>query len=228
MTDLKPKLPELQTALDQARMRLKEVCKRGVNFKDRVWLSEYREADALALGLERQIAALKDEEYAIPLEFPIRWDVGAPLPHLLINDHKALLLFYRRVPDPNWDGTTCRVVNPASPESAPLALVEFSRCTSAKLGSPNDEVLSGHPLEGKGLDAYTAQQVINSKWIREIQTINSVHPQYRAERWKDVKHYIFWFHDTTFECLAQSFAVEVYDKSMPELLVYACQRLNGH
>jgi hypothetical protein len=226
MSDLDADLPKMQLALDQARARHKELCKR-FNFKDPAWRATYEETDSAVLDLERQIAALKGEEYAIPLDFPEAWDVGAPLPHLLTNDHKAFLLFYRRIIDPNWDGTTCRVVDPASPEEASLVLVEFSRCTSAKLGSPNDEVLSGHPLEGRGLDAYKAQEVINSKWIKEIQTINSVHSQYRPERWKSVRHFVFWFHDSTFECLAESFAIELHNKSMPELLQYACSRLNG-
>ena len=82
-------------------------------------------------------------------------------------------------------------------------------CVSAKLGDPNDEVFSGHPLQGKGLEAYAAQRVVNSRWLKEIETINSVHPQYRPAMWRDLQHFIFWFHDSTFECLARSFKVEV-------------------
>ena len=62
MTDLKPKLAELQANFDQARTRLKEFCARGVNFNEQVWLSKYQKSDALILDLERQIAARKNED----------------------------------------------------------------------------------------------------------------------------------------------------------------------
>ena len=224
---MKTDLLQLEIALKEARIRTQKAWKK-INFKIPESKEPYQELADEELRLEREIAALKGEEYAIPADFPVLWDVGAPLPQLLINDYKTFLLFYRSVPDPQWDGTTCRVVDPTSPEEAPLVLVEFLRCSSAKLGSPNDEVLSGHPLEGRGLKAYSAQQVINSKWIKEVQTINSVHTQYREDRWKIIKHYVFWFHDTTFECLAESFNVELHDKSMPELLKDTCLRLNSH
>lgn len=92
MSDLDADLPKMQLALDQARARHKELCKR-FNFKDPAWRATYEETDSIVLDLERQIAALKGEEFAIPLDFPEAWDVGAPLPHLLTNDHKAFLLF---------------------------------------------------------------------------------------------------------------------------------------
>ncbi len=37
----------------------------------------------------------------------------------------------------------------------------YAPCT-AQLGHPNDEVLSGHRLYKKGLEAYTAQIIVNS------------------------------------------------------------------
>ena len=57
---------------------------------------------------------------------------------------------------------------PGSPDVESLALVEFVGCVSARLGSPNDEVFEGHPLSGKGLDGYTAQRVVNSRWLAEL------------------------------------------------------------
>ncbi|WP_378173979.1 hypothetical protein [Aquimarina sp. SS2-1] len=107
---------------------------------------EFNEASKNLLICERQLAASKNEEYADIIDFPVAWDVGAPLPHLFMNDNKAYLLFYIKSVDPNWDGTYTTVVDTASDNVASLALVEFEHCTSAKLGSPNDEVLEGHPI----------------------------------------------------------------------------------
>ena len=46
------------------------------------------EADDLAemearLDAARSLAAARGEEHAVPFELGVRWDVGAPLPHLL-------------------------------------------------------------------------------------------------------------------------------------------------
>lgn len=186
---------------------------------------EYRSAQQALLAIEREVAASKNEEHAVPLDFPFPWNTGAPLPQLLVNDHRALLMFLVNVPDPNWDGTYVTVKDPASALPESHALVEFKRCVSAKLGSPNDEVFTGHPLAGKGMEPYSAQLVKNSRWLAELQTINSVHPGYRPELWGQRHHYVFWFHDTTFECIAEGFEVELHDCSMPELLSKACARL---
>lgn len=188
-------------------------------------IEDYLAAHQALLRLEREVAAAKGEEYAVPLDFPVEWDIGAPLPHLLRNDSKTFLAFYVREPDPDWDGSYVTVKDPGDGSVEALALVEFHGCASARLGSPNDEVFAGHPLSGKGLEGYTAQRVVNSKWLAELEAINSVHHCYDPARWRDRKHYVFWFHDTTFECVANSFTVELYRESMAEMLARVCQRL---
>jgi hypothetical protein len=136
------------------------------------------------------------------------------------------LIFLLNVPDPNWDGTYTKVKDPNSGNPESLELVEFECCTAFKMGSPNDEVFNGHPLYGRGLDAYRAQEVINSKWLKDLQNINKVHPQYNPSSWTDDHHYILWFHDSTFECIARSYRAEVFNESFPELLARAVKRLH--
>jgi hypothetical protein len=206
------------TDLERRLKAARERC-RAAPFED------YLVRDEEVKTLERLVAAAKGEEYAEPIPCAVRWDIGAPLPHLLVNDYRALLAFVLREPDPEWDGSYVRVVDPASTEPEPLALVEFERCVSAKLGSPNDEVFRGHPLHGKGLSSYTAQRVVNSRWLKEIEAINSVHRQYRPSSWADLQHFIFGFHDSTFECLAESFKVEVHRQPMRDLLNRMVDRL---
>lgn len=180
---------------------------------------EFEAAHEDVLVLERKLAAAKGEQYAEPLDFPIKWDIGAPLPQLLVNDYRALLTFVISEPDPAWDGSYVTVMNPASGQAWPLGLVVFEGCMSAKLGAPNDEVFEGHPLNGKGMKAYSAQRVVNSIWLKELETINSIHRCYNPALWRDLNHYVFWFHDSTFECIAKSFKVEIYRESMESLLI---------
>jgi hypothetical protein len=186
---------------------------------------EYHSAEEAMLSYERQVAASRGEEYAEPCDFPVKWDTGAPMPHLLVSDNKALLAFLMREPDPNWDGSYVTVKSPGDERAEPLALVEFEHCTSAKLGAPNDEVFSGHPLFGKGQEPYRAQRVVNSRWLAETEKINSVHAMYRQGAWREKKHFIFWFHDSTFECIARSYKVETHRTSMKVLLNLMVERL---
>ena len=216
---------DLEQRLAAARARLDAALKAlAPKHRGGEW-EEFRSAQQALLAIEREVAASKNEEHAVPLDFPFPWNTGAPLPQLLVNDHRALLMFLVNVPDPSWDGSYATVKDPASALPESLALVEFKRCISAKLGSPNDEVFAGHPLAGKGMEPYSAQLVKNSRWLAELQTINSVHRGSRPELWGQRHHYVFWFHDTTFECIAEGFEVELHDCSMPELLSKACARL---
>jgi hypothetical protein len=186
---------------------------------------EYRAADQEVLRLERQLAAANGAEYAEPFDFPFQWDSGVPMPHLMANEHRVLLAFLLSQADPNWEGGYVKSARPSDEAPKPLALVVFERCTSTRLGDPNDEVLDGHPLDGKGLEPYTAQRVINSRWLKEIELINRLHHMYRPESWRDLYHYIFWFHDSTFECIARSYAVETHRTSMRALLGIMVERL---
>ena len=96
--------------------------------------------------LEGEIAAKKGEAYAIALDFPVQWSIGAPLPHVISNDYRSFLTFILQESDPDWDGTYITVRSPHDEIAIPLALVEFHGCISTKLGSPNDEILHGHFL----------------------------------------------------------------------------------
>jgi hypothetical protein len=50
----------------------------------------------------------KGEKYAEPRGFPLRWDAGAPMPHRMVNDNGALLVFLLSKPAPAGTGATSR------------------------------------------------------------------------------------------------------------------------
>lgn len=80
-------------------------------------------------------------------------------------------------------------------------------------------------MNGRGLEAYQAQRVVNSRWLKELETINSVHRMYNPDSWRNLHHYVFWFHDSTFECVARSFQVETHRESMKDMLARMATRL---
>ena len=203
-------MDEAGRRLEEARARVRELSStiqgaRG--FGD--WYG-LRAAHQEELAAEREAARIAEDEYAVELDFELSWSTGAPLPHLLANGHRAYLLFYLANVDPDWNGTWARVVDPAADEAEPLGVVEFHHVHSVKLGGPNDEAIEGHPLHGKGLRTYAAHQVVNSHWIAEAERVNSVHPHHRGGWHERLNHYVFCFHDETFECLAEGFTTARY------------------
>jgi hypothetical protein len=67
--------------------------------------------------------------------------------------------------------------------------------------------------------------VKNSAWLKELEAINAVHSGYKAEAWRDLIHYILPFHDSTFECVAHGFNVEVFQLPLSDLLAEVWKRL---
>ena len=84
-----------------------------------------------------------------------------------------------------------------------MAVVRFVGCRAHMFGPPNDEAFAGHPLAGRGLRPYGAFLVQNSSWLRGLERMNAVHPRHNPERFRELKHFVLTFHDSTFECIAR-------------------------
>ena len=183
------------------------------------------EARKYLLELEAEEQPITGEETVILLDWEHEWDKGAPMPHIVSNGIRLFLVYYLAKNDPGWDGTYVHVVNPASGDKTGVALVEFRHVVSYRFGTPNDEVIHGHPLYGKGLEAYKAHEVIRSSWIAENEKINSVHFCYNPGYWRSLKHYILTFHDDTFECIAQGYDTEIFHGAFKDVVSEAMERL---
>jgi hypothetical protein len=136
-------------------------------------------------------------------------EAGAPLPVVVADERKLQLAYLAAIPDPNWDGTHVRGVDLSTDE--PAVLITFERATAWFHGPPNDEAFQGHPLAARGLHPYAAFRVDNSSWVRRLERMNSVHPYHRPEAFSGLHHYVFAFHDSTFECIARGFDAAVVD-----------------
>lgn len=120
----------------------------------------------------------------IPLDIPLQ-SSGVPNPFLLVVNQE-LILGFRDAGDENW------------------IVVKFRNPRVHFFGSPNDEALKGHPLYGRGLQPYNAGEVHNSSWIKELERRNRIHPLHNSRRFEALRHFIFTFHDSTFECVAEN------------------------
>ena len=169
---------KLETALQEAREREGRALNGPASKNQSDDWKEILAARDAVLQAERTLAAGKGEQHAVEIDFPVRWDTGAPMPHLLQNDRRTFLIFFLQETDRNWDGSYVKLRRLNRALAQKLAVVEFEGCICAKIGSPNDEVFHGHPLYGKGFAGYRAMAVENSSWLKELEKINSVHSNY--------------------------------------------------
>ena len=145
-------------------------------------------------------------------------DVGAPLPLVVADELRLLLTYLISQPDPNWDGTYVNVVS--SDTEGAVAIITFDSPAVHMFGPPNDEAFSGHPLADRGLTPYSVAEIQNSSWLRQMVRMNAVHPQHRDDAFADCRHFIFAFHDSTFECIADGFSVDLFRGSINQALKY--------
>lgn len=189
---------DLEQRLAAARERVHELSSSLRKDTMQTW----RGAWEAQLQAERDLAAARGEQYAKVIDIGPRWDIGAPLPHLISNGSRVFVVCLASVPDPDWDGTYVRVVSPAEEHLSPLVVIEMWGCAEVRFGGPNDEAIRGHPLHGKGLEGYRAHEVVNSAWIEEAIKINSVHPHHSDAPFRQLHHYALLFHDEMLEVLA--------------------------
>ena len=132
---------------------------------------------------------LSGSEKVIDLEGIPLSDSGAPQPQLIVKEGSVSLSYLAA------DNVEIRVE------------VNFTGPVIHIFGTPNDETLKYHPLFAVGLKHYAISEVLNSGWVDDLEQANSVHPQHDAEKYESLHHYVFAFHDSTFECVARGLAV---------------------
>jgi hypothetical protein len=138
-----------------------------------------------------------------------RPDIGAPLPQIVCDEGHVVLAYCVSGPGPARVGGSPTEVGPDSGGNA-VAVVRFLWPYVHLFGPPNDEAFHGHPLARRGLRPYAVSEVKNSSWLRRLERMNSVHRQHDRERFlARRRHFVFAFHDSTFECIAEGFAFEV-------------------
>lgn len=168
-----------------------------------------------------------ERDLVVPLSGAPQSSVGAPLPLVLQVEDRCLLAFYVQVPNPGWDVTSTRIVYPDSAEE-PVAIVQFELPRATYLGAPNDEAFEGHPLASRGLRPYAAYEVRDSSWVRTLERMNSVHPSHSPAPFRSLRHYVFAFHDSTFECVARGVSWSVHPGPLLGLVPLMQTRLGSY
>lgn len=158
----------------------------------------------------------KSKEALVRLDVP-QSSVGAPLPSLVADEHTLFVCYLVQAYDPNWDGSTIQLMDLDS-GSEPLAVLKVPQCRAHLFGPPNEEAIGGHRLVKLGLEPFSAFEVVNSAWIAELERANRVHPYHRASMFAALRHFIFTFHDSVLEFIAESYEVRLTSSSLRETL----------
>jgi hypothetical protein len=136
--------------------------------------------------------------------------VGAPCPLLIASEHSLALAYYVEESRLTAAWSAATIEPEAAGDSDDLcAVVRFNRPYAHMFGPPNDEAFSGHPLAARGLSPYAVFEIEGSSWLQILVRMNSVHPYHRDASFSAYKHFVFAFHDSTFECIAESFSVSL-------------------
>lgn len=144
--------------------------------------------------------------------------VGAPLPVVLSDEFKILLAYIAE------ESSTVGLADADTPGES-LILAEFESYWTYMFGVPGDEAFHGHPLASRGLQPYGAFRIADSSWVRQLERMNSVHPNHNPKRFDELKHYVFAFHDSTFECVAKGFTISRHVGTLESLLPIMWSRL---
>lgn len=139
-----------------------------------------------------------DRVYELPdVPFP---SPGAPGP-IVLADEDTLVVTYSAAPSAagQADGAS-------RASSGALAIVVFRQCFASHFGPANDESFASHPLADRGLRPYGAFEVQNSSWLRDLETRNRGHPRHDPQLFRQLRHWVWTFHDSVLECAALNYA----------------------
>jgi hypothetical protein len=147
-------------------------------------------------------ANVKRLEGVPPCEF------GAPLPAVMADDWRVTLFYVVEEIDEDWDGMTVSVIGSNTPDRG-IAVIRFARPHAHFLGPPDEEVIHTHPYAALGLSPCNAFEVEHSDWIAALCARSRRSSRHAEARFEALRHFIFTFHDTTFEILANGFELEI-------------------
>jgi hypothetical protein len=200
----RPEIDELQARLRQAQQDVD-----AANARVRRVPAEpgamQRMSDAMRArtDAQRRLAALQNLEWADELAWPHDWDPGAPCPQLVSSIQRTYLVYLVHDPElGSGDPYALGTIHTDDATFYDIATVTFEGCYGQRFGRPSEQ----HPLIERGFDGYRAFLVHNSRWLDEARTI---HPRNSPASWAKLNHYLFGFRSHLFECLAESYGIDV-------------------
>jgi hypothetical protein len=164
---------------------------------------------AVVSGQSAQASSAAATERVIQIDIGCMPAAGpAAAPVLFMNDDVAFLVFNATRTSGGWRGRS---------DGTERAVVEIKRCQTTRFGYPSDAALAGHPLFEKGLGSFGVFEVLESAWVAQLAA------QHAAARPAEPalppqRHFVFTFHDSTLECVADDLVVVLTRDPLDEVI----------
>jgi hypothetical protein len=200
---MKMNTEELIETLDRLRTQYKILTKSPIKVQD---LERIPALQIEILAVERNLAAARNEPYAALWEWPIALTFSTYPSPIVVSQGLKTLLIYEALPKEKND------------RSQHTAIVTFGDCVGCKYSDLNDEVIEGNPLYGRGIEVGGAYIVMNSPWLEEIKKIHSAHHMFNEKLWVRKRHYLLFFKESTFECIAEDVTSQLKDGPLHEII----------
>jgi hypothetical protein len=113
-------------------------------------------------------------------------------PFLVATERRVALAY--RIADRDFD-----LYGPFGDGDEPFCVVLFSEADFHRLGPPGAEEIEVHPLSSQGLRSNSGHEVMNSSLVAEGWEVAAEH--------MPLRHFVWTFQDTTFECVAADYTV---------------------
>jgi hypothetical protein len=195
----------LEQLLKDLQIKRDSMIASGEAFRDRNGQTRCAQLGDELLTVERQLAQLRNAEYAVPMSWNVQWTRSSSFAVYFAKTFKGYFAYDKLMRD-SRDGSS-------------IALVEVPYCYAMKCGGANDEVFKGEPLAGAGLDLLGAFIVENSSWISAEKKIHQVHSQFDESLWRDFKHFVWRFHDGQIEAIAKTTSVTLVEGSLESAIL---------
>jgi hypothetical protein len=132
-------------------------------------------------------------ERVVELSVGVIWNPNAPHAALVATDLGPTVLSLR----PRGDDPDQRWV-----------VFRWPMSRAAVMEPPNDEAISGHRLYQVGLEGILwAAEVLDSRWIAQLEEQNRVHPYNRPGLFADLRHFLVLTKEVVVEVVAPSIEV---------------------
>ena len=129
-------------------------------------------------------------------------DCGSPSPMVISNDNELFVAFYA-----NRQTDTVEPHERNMVYDTGIFALKFRLYLKYTFGLPSNETIEGHPYYKLGMKSFAFYELKDSDLIKQLESIEKVHPYYTPSKWIDYKHYILTFHDNMFECVAKGFEI---------------------
>lgn len=146
---------------------------------------------------------IDERDRVVPLRGAPGPSGGAPMPTVVSDGAYVELSYYVRGSE-------------LSSKPDHMAIIRFDGLFSLYFGQPDYDWHKGHPLDDRGLSELGFGEVLHSSWIRHMTAPrqlgnSSVHWDIGDEWRSKLRHFVFGFHDESFECIAMRAEVREVD-----------------